>query len=529
MPAGAAIRTGIWRTSRPSSATPPSCAPPPVRTRPAGSMPWPASRIRSRVSSKVSRIRASMIWQTSSRLISRPASSPRTETLICSSSSTVRRSHVPWRTLSSSAAWRLVLRPIATSLVTLLPPTGSTEVWRAEPSANRARSIVPAPMSATATPRSRSVSEATVSDEARALATSSSILTPAATTHLVRFWTAVAEAVTMWTSTPSRIALMPSGSLTPSWSSTLKSRGRTWRTSRFDGIWIARATSVARFTSSRVTSRSWPLTATVPGEFWLSTCWPPTATNARSIFMPDRRSACSTAWAIEWTVWSMLTTTPFLRPVAGTVPLPMIVRPPSRRTSPMSAQTLLVPTSIPTRIASRSTVRRRLAGSGLEEVASDEGHVVEDARAERDERHEVQVHPQPVADEGQEHGDDRVRDETADEDSIVVDPVELGTDRSQDRVERGNDRHCAVTGELEADVDLEQEPQQDAKDEARQGEKHACSPSLRSVWPRLLDPAEARQPATAGSDRALRPPSPAWVKAAIAIVALIGRGPCTCR
>ena len=42
--------------------------------------------------------------------------------------------------------------PIATSLVTLLPPTGRTRVWNGEPSWKRARSIVPAPMSATATP-----------------------------------------------------------------------------------------------------------------------------------------------------------------------------------------------------------------------------------------------------------------------------------------------------------------------------------------------------------------------------------------
>ena len=67
-----------------------------------------------------------MICQTSSRLTVRPASSPSTETLISSSSSIERRSHVPCRTLSSSATWRLVLSPIATSLVTLLPPTGST-------------------------------------------------------------------------------------------------------------------------------------------------------------------------------------------------------------------------------------------------------------------------------------------------------------------------------------------------------------------------------------------------------------------
>ena len=47
---------------------------------------------------------------------------------------------------------------MATSLVTLLPPTGRTRVWNGEPSWNRARSIVPAPMSATATPSSFSVS-----------------------------------------------------------------------------------------------------------------------------------------------------------------------------------------------------------------------------------------------------------------------------------------------------------------------------------------------------------------------------------
>ena len=52
----------------------------------------------------------------------------------------------------------------------------------------------------------------------------------------------------------------------------------------------------------------------------------------------------------------MLTTTPFFSPDDGTVPWPMIVSRPSRLTSPMSAQTLDVPTSIPTRTASLSTV-----------------------------------------------------------------------------------------------------------------------------------------------------------------------------
>ena len=51
-----------------------------------------------------------------------------------------------------------------------------------------------------------------------------------------------------------------------------------------------------------------------------------------AVDLPARTAArrCSTASAIEWTVWSMLTTTPFFSPDAGTVPWPMIVSRPSR-------------------------------------------------------------------------------------------------------------------------------------------------------------------------------------------------------
>src|SRR5262245_54044988 len=464
--AGAATLTGIASTSRASSAVPASCDAPPVRTIPAGSIPLPARLISARTSSNVSRMRASMIWQTSSRLIVRPASSPRTETLTSSSSAIASRLHVPCRIFSSSATWSEVFSPIATSFVTLFPPTGRTAVRNGEPSANIARAIVPAPTSATATPSSFSVSDRTASAEPRPVATSSSIFTPAAATHLDRFWTAVAEPVTMWTSTSSRSALIPSGSLTPSWPSTLKPRRSTWRTSWFDGIETARATSIARFTSSRVTSLRGPLTATWPGELRLSTCCPPTATNARSIFQPERRSARSTDSAVERTVWSMLTTTPFLRPDDGTVPWPMIVSRPSRLTSPMSVQTFDVPTSIPTRTASLST---RAVVLPLDEVAPDERHVVEDPEPEADQGYEVQVQAQPVADECQEHGDDRVGEKPADEDPIVVDPVELGTDGPEDRIERGEDRHGRVPAELEADIDVEDEPGEDAQEETRQG------------------------------------------------------------
>ena len=84
---------------------------------------------------------------------------------------------------------------MATSLVTLLPPSGSIAVWNGEPSMNSARPVVPAPMSATATPSSFSVSDSTASAEASDAATSSSMRTSAWWTHLVRFCTAVAERV----------------------------------------------------------------------------------------------------------------------------------------------------------------------------------------------------------------------------------------------------------------------------------------------------------------------------------------------
>ena len=52
---------------------------------------------------------------------------------------------------------------------------------------------------------------------------------------------------------------------------------------------------------------------------------------------------------------------------------------------------------------------------------------------------------------------------------IVVRAIELGTNRSEHRIERGEDRHGRVAAELEADVDIENEPGKDAHEETRQG------------------------------------------------------------
>ena len=72
---------------------------------------------------------------------------------------------------------------------------------------------------------------------------------------------------------------------------------------------------------------------------------------------------------------------------------------------------------------------------------------------------------QRVADEGQQHGHDRVREEAADEDPIVVDAVELRPDRAEHGVERREDRDGRVPRELEPDVDLEGKAEQDADEQ----------------------------------------------------------------
>ena len=88
--------------------------------------------------------------------------------------------------------------------------------------------------------------------------------TPARLTHAIRFCVAVALPVTMCTFTSSRAPVSPTGAPMPSCSSTTKSCGSTWRISRPPGSDTARAASIARRTSSRVTSRFLPATATTP-------------------------------------------------------------------------------------------------------------------------------------------------------------------------------------------------------------------------------------------------------------------------
>ena len=117
----------------------------------------------------------------------------------------------------------------------------------------------------------------------------------------------------------------------PSCSSTTKSCGSTWRISRPAGSDTARAASIARRTSSRVTSRFLPATATTPRLLKPLMCGPLTPRCTEPISTPAISSASSIDFLIDSTAASRLTTTPRFSPLDSATPMPMMSRPPSSR------------------------------------------------------------------------------------------------------------------------------------------------------------------------------------------------------
>jgi hypothetical protein len=166
----------------------------------------------------------------------------------------------------------------------------------------------------------------------------------------------------MCTSTSSRTPDMPSGSRTPSASSTMKACGSTWMISRSCGTLMARAASTARSTSVDVTSRSRPETATTP-RLLSERMWPPaTPAYTRPTSTPAICSASATACLMASTVESMFTTTPRRRPREGALPTPTTSRAPPGLGAPITAQIFVVPTSSPT---TSSGPLARLTGTSL--------------------------------------------------------------------------------------------------------------------------------------------------------------------
>ena len=200
---------------------------------------------------------------------------PTLATSIVSSSSTIADSAQPHRRLIFSASGIGVRSPTAMSLVKWSPPTATTPVCHRLPRSKIAKSVVPPPMSTSATPSSFSSWVST--DSARRQLLEHGVerpRRPARFTQATMFCVDEALPVTTWTLTSSRAPVMPTGAPMPSCSSTTKSCGSTCRISRPLGSATAFAASIARRTSSRVISRFLPATATTPRLLKALTCGP---------------------------------------------------------------------------------------------------------------------------------------------------------------------------------------------------------------------------------------------------------------
>ena len=87
---------------------------------------------------------------------------------------------------------------------------------------------------------------------------------------------------------------------------------------------------------------------TTPSEFRLLTWFPAIPTKIFLIFSSIKDWACSTAFSIASVVASILTTTPFLRPLDGYVPNESISRLSDESYLPTKQTTFEVPMSKPT-------------------------------------------------------------------------------------------------------------------------------------------------------------------------------------
>src|SRR6266568_6405618 len=297
----------------------------------------------------------------------------------------------------------------------------------------------------------------------------------------------------------------------------MKPRGTTWMISRSLGTETARAASITRLTSSCPISRSERATAIMPRLFWLRTCVPAMPTKADSTLWPHIRCAASTAWLMPLTVFSMLTTTPRRRPSEDASPKPTMLRPRSVG-SPTTQQILVVPISSavtylergknlswnvgwnwqahygvvpPPKQHNRLRVIHRFFVVLLEQMPPDDCQVVKDSHTEGDDRGEIQLDAELVAQVGQRTRRERVDEQPGDEDFVLEVSVQPGFDRSQHGVERGEDHDGGVARVACRDLQRRIEPQHDtdrAEDEDRrhQPERLARSPRRKPhLWARI--------------------------------------------
>lgn len=108
----------------------------------------------------------------------------------------------------------------------------------------------------------------------------------------------------------------------------------------------------------------------------------------------------------------------------------------------------------------------------LKEVPSDDSDILEDTPPECEQRDEVEIDAQPVAQEREARGEQEVRIEARQEDPRIEVALELGAVRTQKRVEGREDAHSGVAGPLDRQIEAQREAEEDAREQSEERKKH---------------------------------------------------------
>src|SRR5438552_1120456 len=108
----------------------------------------------------------------------------------------------------------------------------------------------------------------------------------------------------------------------------------------------------------------------------------------------------------------------------------------------------------------------------LPEVAADDRHVLKDPPAEGEERHKIEVYPEAIPEERQGRCQERIRIKPREEDPGVEVSLELGTARTEQRIEGREDADSRVASPFDREVESKREAQKHPSDEAEEREQH---------------------------------------------------------
>jgi len=98
--------------------------------------------------------------------------------------------------------------------------------------------------------------------------------------------------------------------------------------------------------------------------------------------------------------------------------------------------------------------------------------VLEDPPAEGEERHQIEVDPEAVAEEGEARREERVCVKARQEDAGIEVSLELGPRRAEQRVQRSEDSDRCVARPLDREVEAKRQTQKHPGNETEERKQH---------------------------------------------------------